>query len=56
MTGYTYSMRIYFGKYKQNATQTMATAHTTVRRFSRRVGVGHKPYMNNFLLFFSIFI
>jgi hypothetical protein len=50
MTGYTYDMRIYLGKGRQNATQ-MTTTYATVRSLTRRVeGVGHKLYMN---IFFS---
>jgi hypothetical protein len=53
MTGYTYDMRIYLGKDRQNATQTM-TIHATVRNLTRREGTDHKLYMDKFL--FSRFI
>jgi hypothetical protein len=49
LTEYTYNMRIYLGKNKQNSTQMKTVTHTTVRSLTRRVdGVGHKLYMDNF--------
>jgi hypothetical protein len=42
-------MRIYLGKDRQNATQTMTVTNASVRSLTRRVErVGHKLYMDNF--------
>jgi hypothetical protein len=50
MTGYTYNMRIYLGKDRQNTTQMITATHKTVRSLARRVGrVSHKFYEGNFV-------
>jgi hypothetical protein len=49
MTEYTYNVRVYSGKARQNAMQMMTATRVTVRSLTRRVeGVGHKLYVDNF--------
>jgi hypothetical protein len=48
-SGYTYDMRVYFGKDSHFATDDMTATHTTVRHLTHRVeGLGHKLFMDNF--------
>ena len=47
-SGYTYDMDLYLGKDRQRATQHLTATHATVTNLTRRVGVGHKLYMENF--------
>jgi hypothetical protein len=47
--GYTYDMKLYLGKDRSYATDTMTAIHATVAGLMRRVeNVGHKIYMDNF--------
>jgi hypothetical protein len=47
--GYTYGMRVYLGKGRTCATETMTATHATVAGLMRRVeNAGHKLYMDNF--------
>jgi hypothetical protein len=47
-----YNMRVYLGKDRTCATDTMTATHDTVAGLMRRVeNVGHKLYMDNFFSF-----
>ena len=46
-SGYTYDMDVYLGKDTQRAAQHLTATHATVTNLTRRVGVGHKLYMDN---------
>jgi len=48
-SGYTYDMRVYFGKDSRSATDDMTETHATVRHLTCSVeGLGHKLFMDNF--------
>jgi hypothetical protein len=54
--GYTYDMRVYLGKERTHATDTVTPTHATVAELKRRIqNVGHKLYMNNFLSSLDLF-
>jgi hypothetical protein len=47
--GYTYNMRVYFGKDRTYTTDTMTATHITVAGLTQRVeNIGHKLYMEKF--------
>jgi hypothetical protein len=46
-TGYTYDMEVCLGKDRTQATADMTT-HTIVKRLTRKIGHGHKLYMDFF--------
>jgi hypothetical protein len=47
--GYAYDMRVYVGKDRTHATDTMTAAHATVAGLTRIIqNVGHKLYMGIF--------
>jgi hypothetical protein len=49
VTEYTYVMRIYLGKDRQNAVQRITATHATVTYLTRKAKwVGYKVYMDNF--------
>ena len=53
-SGYTYDMKVYFGKDSRSATDDMTATHATVRHLTCRVeGLGHRLFMDN--LFSSTF-
>jgi len=50
VTSYTYNMKIYLGKDKQNATQMMTATLAAVRSLNRRVGgLSHKLYTDSLM-------
>jgi len=43
-------MKVYLGRDSRSATDNMTAAYTTVRHLTcRGEGLGHKPFMDNFL-------
>jgi hypothetical protein len=48
-TGYTYDMKVYMGKDRQQSVQDLTASHVTVTELTRKVqGCGHKLYVDNF--------
>jgi len=48
-SGYTYDMRVYWGRDSHSTTDDMTATHATVRHLTSRVeGLGHKIFMGNF--------
>jgi len=47
-TGYTYDMKVYLGKHRQRTAQHVTATHATVTELTRKIGRGHKLFMDNF--------
>ena len=47
-TGYTYFMKVYLGKDRQRTAQHVTATHATLTELTRKIGRGHKLYMDNF--------
>jgi len=47
-TDYTYDMKVYLGKDRQCTAQHVTATHATVTELTRKIGRGHKLYMDNF--------
>ena len=47
-TGYTYSMKVHLGRERQCTAHHVTATHATVTELTRKIGRGHKLYMDNF--------